>query len=112
METLSAQTRHAHRPNATTANDQVATLQTRVTELEASQADFDTRLQSEVARVVASTGTTLPARVTPAGDSQAAVTQATSVMELVAQYDRLVSDNKPEEAADFYQEHLASHFNR
>ena len=33
-----------------------------------SQADFDTRVQTEVARVVASTGTTLPARVTPAGD--------------------------------------------
>ena len=32
------------------------------------QADFDTRVQTEVARVVASTGTTLPARVTPAGD--------------------------------------------
>jgi signal peptide peptidase SppA len=40
-----------------------------VTALQASQADFDTRVQTEVARVVASTGTTLPARVTPAGDA-------------------------------------------
>jgi signal peptide peptidase SppA len=47
---------------------QAATLQSRVTELQASQTDFDTRVQTEVARVVASTGTTLPARVTPAGD--------------------------------------------
>jgi hypothetical protein len=39
-----------------------------VTELQTAQADFDTRVQTEVARVVASTGTTLPARVTPAGD--------------------------------------------
>ena len=51
-------------------SEQSATaLQTRVTELQTAQADFDTRVQTEVARVVASTGTTLPARVTPAGDA-------------------------------------------
>jgi signal peptide peptidase SppA len=48
---------------------EATTLRTRVTELQASQADFDQRLQLEVARVVASTGTTMPARVTPAGDA-------------------------------------------
>jgi hypothetical protein len=48
-------------------------MQTRITELEASQTDFDRKLQLEVARVVASTGTSMPAQVTPAGDaSQAA----------------------------------------
>jgi signal peptide peptidase SppA len=51
-----------------TANGNATALQTRVTELQTAQADFDTRVQTEVARVVASTGTTLPARVTPAGD--------------------------------------------
>ncbi len=51
------------------AAGQVVTLQSRVTELEASQTDFDRKLQLEVARVVASTGTTMPARVTPAGDT-------------------------------------------
>ncbi|MCX6878202.1 MAG: S49 family peptidase, partial [Verrucomicrobia bacterium] len=51
------------------ATTNATTLQTRVAELQASQADFDTRVQTEVARVVASTGTTLPARVTPAGDA-------------------------------------------
>ena len=51
------------------ANAQVTTLQTRITGLEASQTDFDRKLQREVARVVASTGTTMPAQVTPAGDS-------------------------------------------
>jgi signal peptide peptidase SppA len=91
---------------------QVATLKARVTELEASQTDFDKRLQMEVARVVASTGTTMPARVTPAGDNQAAVTQATSLQDLVAEYTRLVNANKPDEAAAFYQQHLATHFNR
>ena len=90
---------------------QVATLQSRITELEASQTDFDRRLQLEVARVVASTGTTMPARVTPAGDHQAAAAQATSLQDLVAEYTRLVNANQPEEAAAFYHQHLASHFN-
>jgi septal ring factor EnvC (AmiA/AmiB activator) len=54
------------------ANAQVSTLQTRITGLEASQTDFDRKLQREVARVVASTGTTMPALVTPAGDSSQA----------------------------------------
>jgi signal peptide peptidase SppA len=55
------------------AKAQITSMQTRITELEASQTDFDRKLQLEVARVVASTGTTMPAQVTPAGDaSQAA----------------------------------------
>ena len=54
------------------AGTHLVTLQCRVTELEASQTDFDRKLQLEVARVVASTGTTMPARVTPAGDTNQA----------------------------------------
>ena len=55
------------------ARAQITSMQSRITELEASQTDFDRKLQLEVARVVASTGTTMPAQVTPAGDaSQAA----------------------------------------
>ena len=54
------------------AADQVVTLQSQITELEASKTDFDRKLQLEVARVVASTGTTMPARVTPAGDTNQA----------------------------------------
>lgn len=55
------------------AAGQVTTLQSQITELEASQRDFDRKLQLEVARVVASTGSTIPARVTPAGDTNHAV---------------------------------------
>lgn len=62
-----------------TATAEVTTLRTRVSELQSSQSDFDTRVQTEVARVVASTGTTLPARVTPAGD-------ATQAADLHAQF--------------------------
>jgi signal peptide peptidase SppA len=72
------------------ATQEAATLSSRITELQASQVDFDRKLQLEVARVVASTGTTLPARITPAGDSQQAP-QASSLNELVAQYEQLVS---------------------
>jgi signal peptide peptidase SppA len=111
VETLSAQidTLTGERD---AANERAATLQARVTALEASQADFDRRVQTEVARVVASTGTTVPARVTPAGDAQEAVTQATSLQDLVAEYTRLVNANQPDEAAAFYHQHLVSHFTR
>jgi signal peptide peptidase SppA len=55
------------------ASARVSSMQTRISELEASQTDFDRKLQLDVARVVASTGTSMPAQVTPAGDaSQAA----------------------------------------
>ncbi len=61
------------------AKGESTTLQSRIADLQASQADFDKRVQIEVARVVASTGTTLPARVTPAGD-------ATQAADLHAQF--------------------------
>ena len=93
------------------AAQESATLHSRITALQASQADFDRRLQLEVARVVASTGTTLPASITPAGDSQQ-VPQASNLSELVAQYEQIVNDHKPVEAAAFYQQHLAKHFTR
>jgi septal ring factor EnvC (AmiA/AmiB activator) len=93
------------------ANAEITTLQTRITELQSAQADFDTRVQTEVARVVASTGTMVPARVTAAGDTGVMPVNST-LQELVAQYDRLVSTNKPDEAAQFYQNHLSTHFNR
>jgi signal peptide peptidase SppA len=95
-----------------TATAEVSALRKQVADLQASQTDFDQRVQKEVARVVASTGTTLPARVTPQGDGQAQGNPTTSVPELVAEYTRLVNANQPKEAAEFYQQHLAIHFNR
>jgi signal peptide peptidase SppA len=94
-----------------TAHEQVASLQATIAQLQAAQTDFDRRVQTEVARVVASTGTTLPARVTPAGDSTQPTHPAT-LDSLVAEYDRLVTERKPEEAAAFFQQHLAQHFTR
>lgn len=78
IDTLKAECDEAKIQSATliaqrdAAAGQVATLQSQITELEASQTDFDRKLQLEVARVVASTGTTMPARVTPAGDTNQA----------------------------------------
>jgi len=86
-------------------------LQTNITELKASQTDFDRKLQLEVARVVASTGTMFPASITAAGDHLQAP-KAETLQDLVAQYEQIVSDHKPTEAAAFYQQHLAKHFTR
>jgi len=110
VEVLSAQL-ESMTAERDTASAGLAFLQTRITELEASQSDFDRKLQMEVARVAASTGTLMPARVTPAGDSQSPSSPAT-LDQLVAEYDRLVTDRKPEEAANFFQKHLAQHFTR
>lgn len=71
-----------------TATADATAMRTRVTALQASQSDFDTRVQTEVARVVASTGTTLPARVTPAGDAAQAAdlhSQFTAITDPAAQ---------------------------
>ena len=110
VETLTAQLESLTIERDSAAQES-ATLHSRITALQASQADFDRRLQLEVARVVASTGTTLPASITPAGDSQQ-VPQASTLSELVAQYEQIVNDHKPVEAAAFYQQHLAKHFTR
>jgi signal peptide peptidase SppA len=87
-------------------------LQEAVERLEQSQKDFDAKVSAEVARVVASTGTATPANVSPAGDNRAAITQSTSLEQLVAEYTRLVNANRPDEAAEFYHQHLSSHFTR
>jgi signal peptide peptidase SppA len=110
VELLTAEidTLKAERDTATT---EASALRTRATALQASQTDFDTRVQTEVARVVASTGTTVPARVTPAGDHSPQASGAT-IDQLVAEYDRLVTERKPEEAARFFQQHLVKHFTR
>jgi hypothetical protein len=61
--------------------------------------------------MVAATGTSTPARVTPAGDD-AAPTDDASLEDLVARYDKLIAARQPEEAARFYDKHLAPLFNR
>jgi ClpP class serine protease len=110
VETLTAQLESLTTERDSAAQES-ATLHSRITALQASQVDFDRRLQLEVARVVASTGTMFPASITAAGDHLQAP-KAETLQELVAQYEQIVSDHKPTEAAAFYQQHLAKHFTR
>ena len=87
------------------ARTQIETLNTRISDLEEAQSDFDERVQSEAARIVASTGTSDPALVTPGGDDDPPADA--SAADLIARFDALVAAGKPEEAAAFYQTHLA-----
>ena len=87
------------------ARSQMETLNARITELEAAQADFDERVQTEAARIVASTGTSEPARVTPEGDNDPPADATAS--DLIDRFDALVAAGQPEEAARFYETHLA-----
>lgn len=87
------------------ARSQIEELTTQVTSLQAGQTDFDARVQTEAARIVASTGTSDPARVTPAGDQP--VQPDATLEDHIARFDALVAAGKPEEAASFYQDHLA-----
>jgi ClpP class serine protease len=87
VELLTAEIETLRSERDTATADSTA-LRTRVTDLQASQTDFDRRVQVEVARVVASTGTTLPARVTPAGDAAQAAelhAQFTAITDPAAQ---------------------------
>ncbi|MBP7948910.1 MAG: S49 family peptidase [Verrucomicrobiales bacterium] len=71
-----------------TARTEAAAFQTRIAELQAAQSNFEQRVNTEVARVVASTGTTMPARVTPAGDGPQAAelhAQFTAITDPAAQ---------------------------
>lgn len=87
------------------ARSQIEGLNTQVTELQEVQADFDERVQTEAARIVASTGTSEPARVTPSGDDDPPADASAS--DLIARFDAFVAAGKPEEAARFYESHLA-----
>ena len=64
--TAELDTLKAERNAATT---EAGSLKARIAELESAKADFNEQVQREVARVVAATGTSIPAQVTPAGDS-------------------------------------------
>jgi signal peptide peptidase SppA len=110
VETLAAQV-ESLTSERDAATGQVTGLQSRIAELESSQADFDRRVQTEVARIAAATGTTTPARITPAGDGQSPGATA-GYEQLVAEYDRLISERKPEEAAAFFERHLKTFFPR
>lgn len=90
----------------TTAKQTVESLSTRNAELESADRNFKKQVAIEVARVAAECGTPVPAKVTQQGDKPAAASGA-STQELISRFNELVAARKPQEAALFYQEHIA-----
>lgn len=88
------------------ANQTVADLSARNAELESTDRDFKKNVAIEAARIAAECGTPVPAKVTPQGDKPAAASGA-STQELIARFNELVTARKPQDAALFYQEHIA-----
>jgi len=95
----------------TTARQSIASVTARNKELEAMEQDIEKRVAFRSAQVVASTGTQVPAKISPAGDA-AANTAATTVEEHITRYNELVKSKQPKAAAEFYQKHIQSLFNQ
>jgi signal peptide peptidase SppA len=89
-----------------TAKQTLESLSTRNAELESADRDFKKQVAIEVARVAAECGTPVPAKVTQQGD-KATATSGASTQELITRFNELVATRKPQEAALFYQEHIA-----
>jgi septal ring factor EnvC (AmiA/AmiB activator) len=112
VETLTAEIAGLHdartqfESDLATAKQTVASLTTRNAELEGVERDFRKSVAIEVARVASQFGSSTPGKVTPQGDTPAAVSGA-STSELIARYTELVAARQPQEAARFYQEHIA-----
>jgi capsule polysaccharide export protein KpsE/RkpR len=69
------------------ANAELASEKTKVTGLEASQKDFDTKVQTELARLAAATGTQTPANVTAAGTNPDAFAGKSGIELMQAAFD-------------------------
>lgn len=89
-----------------TARRSIESISTRNKELEASEQDIEKRASLRAAQIVASTGTQIPAKVTPAGDNTPNTGRA-SLAEHVTAHKELVKNKKPKEAAAYYEAHIA-----
>ena len=89
-----------------TIRQSLSSLTARNQELEGKEQDLEKRASLRAAQIVASTGTQVPAKVTPAGDTVVATTQSTKPEELIAQYNDLVKSRDPKAAAEFYQKNI------
>ncbi len=72
--------------------------------------DLETRAAARAAQIVASTGTQLPAKISPAGDA-AADAAGTTTEQHIAHYNDLIKRKQPKAAAEFYQIHIHPLFN-
>ncbi len=93
------------------AQRSVETLTARNKELEAMEQDIDKRAAARAAQIVASTGTQLPAKISPAGDA-AANAAGTTTEQHIAHYNDLIKRKQPKAAAEFYEKNIQPLFNR
>lgn len=74
--------------------------------LEAQEQDLEKRAALRAAEIVASTGTSSPARITPAGDAAFGSSEQKTTEERIAHYNDLIKRKQPKAAAEFYQKHI------
>jgi signal peptide peptidase SppA len=79
--------------------------------LEAREQDLEKRAALRAAEIVASTGTSNPARITPAGDAGVTGPEQKTTEERIAHYNDLIKRKQPKAAAEYYQKHLQPLFN-
>lgn len=95
-----------------TARQSIESLTVRNKELEAKEQDLEQRVALRSAQVVSSTGTQVPAKISPAGDTELANVASATAEERISHYNNLVKAKQPKAAAEFYQKHIQPLFNR
>ena len=89
-----------------TARRSIESVTTRNQELETKEQDLEKRASLRAAEIVASTGTQVPAKITPAGDPDLPNAERSTPEERIAHYNDLVKRKQPKAAAEFYQKHI------
>jgi signal peptide peptidase SppA len=93
------------------AQQSVQSVTARNKELEAMEQDIEKRVALRSAQVVSSTGTQVPAKISPAGDA-AANAAGTTTEQHIAHYNDLIKRKQPKAAAEFYEKNIQPLFNR
>ncbi|XHR30902.1 MAG: S49 family peptidase [Chthoniobacteraceae bacterium] len=88
----------------------VESVTARNKELEAMEQDIEKRVALRSAQVVSSTGTQVPAKISPAGDAAANAT-GTTTEQHIAHYNDLIKRKQPKAAAEFYEKNIQPLFN-
>ena len=97
----------------TTARRTIESLGVQVKALEAKEQDIETRASLRAAEIVASTGTSAPAKVSPAGEAGASAASAEGTLDQrIAHYNELVKAKQSKAAGDYYRAHIQTLFAR
>ena len=92
------------------AQHSVESVTARNKELEALEQDIEKRVALRAAQVVSSTGTQVPAKISPAGDAAASAV-GTTTEQHIAHYNDLIKRKQPKAAAEFYEKNIQPLFN-